>query len=1007
MTGNLSGGGVYNVTYTGNSKTTGTELSGSALNNVTVNLTSGQTLTLDANRTPDGNLTITSGIFDLGANTFNRSAAGGTLTVSDGTTLKIGGTNTLPTNYNTHSIGATSTIEYAGSAQSVAALNSSQTYGNLTLSGSGTKTFGGARTVQNTLSIASGVVANLGTFTHTAKILTLGGVLQPTGSHGSTSSPAIYQNNTYFAATSGIINVSNAQTFSSSGTFTVPAGVTSITVQAWGGGGRGGSRTFGSPDNTGFGGGGGGGYSRSVIGVTSGATYTVTVGAGSTSNATPGGDSWFDNNTVLLARGGSTVANNTTTGANGGAAGIGDVTRTGGKGANGGSANPGGGGGSSAGTDNNGSDGSGINGGVAPAGGGNGGNGGAINSNSTNGTAGNTPGGGGGGAYRGTNNTTSGGNGATTPDVTGLSAGVYTVTVIDTIGGCTRVDTAVVGAGAKIILTVGAGEGCQGEIISIPVTAANFFDVTGFKFTVHVNEDTVGTILGVTSGSIHPDIADGFGSNVLTGNNVGITWSDTSLTLPNGTVLFNIDIQLGLAVVGSTSEVSITGTPVPIVFTQDSSGVNVVTSMIVIENDSIYITCEQADNIEIGGDIQTWNNPKPVPGVKVTLTGSVSAMQTTDATGTYLFAVPNNSNTTVKCFKETAGLDGITGADILLIKRHVLGLQPLVSPYQFVAADVSGEGNLSILDYSRIQLVALGLEQHIPGSPDWKFVPKSYVFPVPPLSVPFPDSISHLPATMSFLDDDFVAVRMGDVNGNIMPTFTGDDVDDRSETLHIRLDEREYRAGETIAMPFKANDFTQRSGFQMTLRFDPSALQLENIEPGVVPDMSAANFGTMRVADGLLTMLWVTPVPLTLANGEVFFTLKFKALRDGASLAEVLRPASDITRAEGYDRNGNIMKIGFEFVQSQTGDEVAIFDLYQNQPNPFNKTTVIGFRLPEPCEAQLRIFDVSGKMLAERKAQYPAGLQTELFNLEGTSGVLYYELVTPFGALTRKMVAAE
>jgi hypothetical protein len=273
--------------------------------------------------------------------------------------------------------------------------------------------------------------------------------------------------------------------------------------------------------------------------------------------------------------------------------------------------------------------------------------------------------------------------------------------------------------------------------------------------------------------------------------------------------------------------------------------------------------------------------------------------------------------------------------------------------------------------------------------------------------VPFPDSISHLPATMSFLDDDFVAVRMGDVNGSIVPTFTNDDIYDRSETFRIRVDERSFQAGEVITVPFKASDFTERSGFQMTLQFDPNVLELVAVEPGALPDMSLANFGVAHPDNGLLTTLWVSPVPLTLADGEVFFTLKFKALRKGASLAELLYPGSDITRAEAYDRDGNTMKVDFEFVQPTTGVEAAVFALYQNQPNPFHRTTTVSFRLPEACEAQLRIFDASGRVLAERKVQYPAGKNEETFNLEGASGVLWYELTTPFGVLAKKMVVTE
>ena len=134
-----------------------------------------------------------------------------------------------------------------------------------------------------------------------------------------------------------------------SGTFTIPAGVTSIRVQIWGAGGRGGNR---SNDGTG-GGGGGGAYSESTISVIGGNTYYYSVGQGSTST-NPGGDSWFSssaniNNAVVLAKGGQSVGNNDSDGADGGDRrdGIGDIRYSGGDGGDG-EGGDGGGGGSSA-----------------------------------------------------------------------------------------------------------------------------------------------------------------------------------------------------------------------------------------------------------------------------------------------------------------------------------------------------------------------------------------------------------------------------------------------------------------------------------------------------------------------------------------------------------------------------------------------------------------------------------------------------------------------------------
>jgi hypothetical protein len=205
------------------------------------------------------------------------------------------------------------------------------------------------------------------------------------------------------------------QTFTNTSTFTVPIGVTQITVEAWGGGGKGGSV---STNGIAGGGGGGGAYAKKLITVTPGSTYTVTVGIGSiTATTTTSSDSWFINNTTILAKGGSSVADNSATGANGGLDTncIGDMVRSGGNGANGSPGNYGGGGGSSAGigvignTTTNGT------GATAPTGGGKGGDGSSSNANApsagtTNGSA--TPGGGGGGARKDNGSTKSGGAGS-------------------------------------------------------------------------------------------------------------------------------------------------------------------------------------------------------------------------------------------------------------------------------------------------------------------------------------------------------------------------------------------------------------------------------------------------------------------------------------------------------------------------------------------------------------------------------------------------------------------
>ncbi|MGC3979521.1 MAG: tandem-95 repeat protein [Paludibacteraceae bacterium] len=183
--------------------------------------------------------------------------------------------------------------------------------------------------------------------------------------------------------------VVNAQIYNSNGTYTVPAGVTSIKVHAWGGGGNGGTRT----SNSGGGGGGAGAYSYSVISVSTGETLTITIGAGGTAGATAsnGGTTTVvrSGTTLVSANGGTGVASNITTGGAGGTTGgTGDTKTAGGAGANGNST-------------------SGGKGGDSP----NGGAGGVSITTQGNGLAGNAPGGGGGGALRTSTSTYTGGAG--------------------------------------------------------------------------------------------------------------------------------------------------------------------------------------------------------------------------------------------------------------------------------------------------------------------------------------------------------------------------------------------------------------------------------------------------------------------------------------------------------------------------------------------------------------------------------------------------------------------
>ena len=173
VSGNWTVNGAVTMTSTATSVTfngTGAQTIGgtnsTTFRNVTINKASGTVMLAGTQAVTNGDVTITSGTLDLASFTMHRSASGGVLTVSNGATLKIGGTNSFPSNYATHTLGASSVVEYSGAAQTVTA----ESYGHMTLGGSGTKTMpGSAVTIAGTFTM-SGTAS-----TTAAQVLTVNG----------------------------------------------------------------------------------------------------------------------------------------------------------------------------------------------------------------------------------------------------------------------------------------------------------------------------------------------------------------------------------------------------------------------------------------------------------------------------------------------------------------------------------------------------------------------------------------------------------------------------------------------------------------------------------------------------------------------------------------------------------------------------------------------------------------------------------------------------------------
>ncbi|MEP7196588.1 MAG: cohesin domain-containing protein [Saprospiraceae bacterium] len=430
------------------------------------------------------------------------------------------------------------------------------------------------------------------------------------------------------------------------------------------------------------------------------------------------------------------------------------------------------------------------------------------------------------------------------------------------------------------------------------------------------------------------------------------------------------------------------------------------TIVIVQDNQNI---CPNTGNLgTVTGELKTEDGRKAASTtVDLYRSGQVMDSRITVSDGKYTFRdLALQTDFVLRSTRNDDPLNGVTTADIVAIQKHILGKALLASPYKVIAADVNNSKSVTAADVSVIRKLILGTISNYSNVPSWEFIPEETIFADP--LAPWNYSTEKQMSLNKILNtQNFVAIKMGDVNNSSAASLNSPTKSRDANTLKFEVAENSFNAGQIVKLDFKASNFVGVNGYQFTLNFDANALEFLSTESGAI-NISEDNFGTNLLSRGLLTTSWDAPKTSTVSADKVLFSVSFRATKS-MKISNSFEITSDLTRAEAYDERMNESNVSLEVRSNDGVSSAAMFELLQNNPNPFNQTTTVNYRLPYASPATLTIYDVTGKVLRVIQLDGQKGLNTVTLNSNEIAGkgMFYYQLDANQFSATKKMVITE
>ncbi len=349
-----------------------------------------------------------------------------------------------------------------------------------------------------------------------------------------------------------------------------------------------------------------------------------------------------------------------------------------------------------------------------------------------------------------------------------------------------------------------------------------------------------------------------------------------------------------------------------------------------------------------------------------------------------------NEKYTLTAYKNDDLRNGVTTLDLMLIQRHILGLDTFTSPYQLVAADINNDNKLSVSDLLQLRKLILGFYAELPNNTSWRFIDKKADASM--------DNIWNINEVLiinnlnkNYSDLDFLGIKVGDVNG-LLSLQKQNSEERNKDYIGFEI----FRKGNTYSV--RALQAISFGGIQLGINIGNNSLV------NISSDLMSLNDQNYRVKDGILYLSYNETELLNIGKNEELFNIELIYEKNNSSKLNLSLVKVDDFNSEIYV--GEKLLVKSVLVRSSIENTQNQLIAYPNFPNPFSDYTHINYEAKVGKEVHLLIYDLNGKILLEKNTMAKKGIGSFRIiksDLGISKGIGIYKLTDGVNSVIGKM----